>query len=79
MAPQSPSPIVSVIIGEERAALHATERLLELGFLVPAIRPPSVPPGTARLRVAVSAAHEPAQINALRAALDEVVAEPAHA
>ena len=79
IAPHNPSPIVPVIVGEERAALDASERLLELGFLVPAIRPPSVPPGTARLRVALSAAHEPAQVQALRAALDEVVAELAHA
>ena len=79
IAPQNPSPIVPVIVGDESAALEAAARLLDLGFLVPAIRPPSVPAGSARLRVALSAAHEPAQVEALRAALAQVVAEPAHA
>jgi 8-amino-7-oxononanoate synthase len=76
IAPKSLSPIVPVLVGDERAALEATDRLLELGFLVPAIRPPSVPAGTSRLRITLSAAHEPAQVDALRAALNETLAEP---
>jgi 8-amino-7-oxononanoate synthase len=79
IAPGNPSPIVPVIVGDERAAVEASERLLELGFLVPAIRPPSVPHGTSRLRMTLSAAHHPAQVAALREAIGEDLAEPAHA
>ena len=42
------------------------------GMLVPAIRPPTVAPGTSRLRVALSAAHTVAEVDALRVALDEL-------
>jgi 8-amino-7-oxononanoate synthase len=55
--PEAQSAIVPVLLGDEDAALGA-QRLLEAeGFLVAAIRPPTVPPGTARLRVAFTAAH----------------------
>ena len=67
--PGHPSPIVPVVIGDERATLAASAALLEQGLLVPAIRPPTVAPGTSRLRVALSAAHTDEQINALVAAL----------
>jgi len=77
LAPGNPSPIVPVIVGDERAALEASNRLLELGFLVPAIRPPSVPIGSSRLRVTLSAAHDSAQVEALATALNDVPAEPA--
>lgn len=78
IAPRSSSPIVPLIVGDEGEALDASERLLERGFLVPAIRPPSVPSGTARLRITLSAAHEPDEVQALRAALAEVRTEPAN-
>ena len=52
-------------------ALAASARLLERGFLVPAIRPPTVPRGTSRLRVSLSAAHEPEDLERLAAALAE--------
>lgn len=55
--PEPCSPIVPVIIGENEAALQASERLAAAGYLVTAIRPPTVPVGTARLRVAFSASH----------------------
>lgn len=55
--------IVPVMVGETDRALALSARLLEAGVLVPAIRPPSVPPGTARLRVTVSAAHTPDQLD----------------
>ncbi len=47
-------PIVPVILGEDRKALSVSERLYEAGFLAPAIRPPTVPEGTARLRLSLS-------------------------
>ncbi len=49
--------------------MAASARLLEHGLLVPAIRPPTVPAGTSRLRVALSAAHTDAQVARLTAAL----------
>ena len=51
------SPIVPVVVGGEQEALAASAALLGEGLLVPAIRPPTVPPGTSRLRVTLSAAH----------------------
>jgi 8-amino-7-oxononanoate synthase len=51
------SPIIPVIFGPEQAALTASAALLDKGLWVPAIRPPTVPDGSSRLRVTVSAAH----------------------
>lgn len=56
--PQPQSPIVPVIVGAPDAALQAAAALEERGFLVVAIRPPTVPEGTARLRVTFTAAHQ---------------------
>ena len=72
IAPGHPSPIVPVVLGEEAAALAASARLLELGLWVPAIRPPTVAPGTARLRVTLSAAHSDEDVTRLHAALAEL-------
>jgi 8-amino-7-oxononanoate synthase len=72
--PGHPSPIVPVVIGDDRAAVDAAARLLDDGFLVPAIRPPSVAPGSARLRVTLSALHTDDEIDALSAALATVAA-----
>ncbi len=69
LRPGHPSPIVPLVLGEEQAALDAAEALLAQGLLVPAIRPPTVAPGTSRLRIALSAAHTDDQISALIAAL----------
>jgi 8-amino-7-oxononanoate synthase len=63
------SPIVPIVCGDEGRAVQAAAALLARGLLVPAIRPPTVPVGTARLRVALSAAHTPEQIELLVAAL----------
>lgn len=71
IAPGHPSPIVPVIVGDERDALALAARLLERGLLVPAIRPPTVAPGTSRLRIALSAAHTDADVTFLATALDE--------
>jgi 8-amino-7-oxononanoate synthase len=58
-----------VVLGDEDVAMKASHRLLEQGLLVPAIRPPTVAPGTSRLRVALSAAHTDDQVETLVAAL----------
>ncbi|MHB8681425.1 MAG: aminotransferase class I/II-fold pyridoxal phosphate-dependent enzyme [Acidimicrobiales bacterium] len=71
--PGHPSPIVPIVLGPEDAALKASAALLERGLWVPAIRPPTVAPGTARLRVTLSAAHEDADVERLAAALAEIV------
>ena len=69
LAPGWPSPILPVLVGEERRALAVAEALLADGLLVPAIRPPTVPPGTSRLRVALSAAHTAEHVERLAGAL----------
>jgi 8-amino-7-oxononanoate synthase len=69
LRPDHPSPVIPVVCGDESRALDAARALLELGLLVPAIRPPTVPPGTSRLRVALSAAHSVDQVRTLRDAL----------
>lgn len=64
-----PSPIVPVILGEEGVAVAAAQKLLDTGLWVPAIRPPTVPVGTARLRIALSTAHTDAMVQRLKTAL----------
>jgi len=59
------SPIVPLILGESHKALEASEGLASDGFLVTAIRPPTVPAGTARLRFTFSATHEDSDIDRL--------------
>lgn len=65
-----PSPIVPIVLGDETAALAAAADLFERGILIPAIRPPTVPPGTSRLRIALSAAHNADMLDALVHALN---------
>ena len=55
-AQSQPSPIVPVLLGSENAALKCSEELLDRGVWCPAIRPPTVPRGTSRLRVTANAA-----------------------
>jgi 7-keto-8-aminopelargonate synthetase-like enzyme len=75
----SASPIIPVILGESSAALRASEFLKQRGIFVPAIRPPTVPPGSARLRISLMATHEDGQIAQLLAALRELRKDlPAH-
>ncbi len=70
--PGHPSPIVPIVVGDERRAVELSAALLERGLLIPAIRPPTVPPGSSRLRVALSAAHTPAMIQRLLDALADL-------
>jgi 7-keto-8-aminopelargonate synthetase-like enzyme len=72
LVPGHPSPIVPIVVGDEQAALDASAALLDEGLLVPAIRPPTVAPGTSRLRVALSAAHTADQVDRLAHALDRL-------
>jgi 8-amino-7-oxononanoate synthase len=66
LAPGHPSPIVAVLVGAEADAVAASDALLREGLLVPAIRPPTVAPGTSRLRIALSAAHRRDDVERLR-------------
>jgi len=67
----STTQIVPLIAGSNHAALTLSQRLREAGFFATAIRPPTVPAGTARLRLAFTAAHREADIDALLDALDD--------
>jgi 8-amino-7-oxononanoate synthase len=68
-------PIVPVLVGDAAAAVALSARLQERGLLVPAIRPPSVAPGTARLRISLTAGHTEEDVNRLAEALAEVAGE----
>lgn len=65
----SATAIQPIIIGSNDEALQVSKRLLEQGIIVPAIRPPTVPKGTARLRISLSAAHTHEDIEQLLQAL----------
>ena len=67
----SPTAIQPLVCGDARVAVALQQQLAERGLWVPAIRPPTVPEGTARLRVSLSAAHVPEDIDRLLAALRE--------
>ncbi len=69
LSPQS-TPIIPKILGSNEAALEAANQLEQAGFLVPAIRFPTVPRGTARLRISLSAAHPPEIVTSLSKILD---------
>jgi 8-amino-7-oxononanoate synthase len=66
--------ILPVVLGSEARALSVAAALQARGFFVPAIRPPTVAPGSSRLRITLSAAHEPADLARFTAALAEIVA-----
>lgn len=65
----SPTPIQPLLIGPAEAALELSRRLRWRGIYIPAVRPPTVPQGTARLRITLSAAHEAADVDTLVGAL----------
>lgn len=66
---ESETPIQPLVVGANRVAVELSGELWQRGFWVPAIRPPTVPKGTARLRITLSAAHAPADVDALVDAL----------
>lgn len=76
----SRTPIQPVPVGDGAAALAVSMQLAERGFFVPAVRPPTVPPGQSRLRLTLSAAHEESDVerllDALVDALDRAVPGP---
>jgi 8-amino-7-oxononanoate synthase len=70
----SSSAIQPILIGDSQAAVDISNALLEAGFLVSAIRPPTVPQGSARLRVTFSALHEELHVDRLLDALAKILA-----
>ncbi|MFO7593202.1 MAG: 8-amino-7-oxononanoate synthase [Pseudomonadota bacterium] len=68
----SPTPIQPLLVGDAGEALRLSEALRERGILISAIRPPTVPEGTARLRITLSAAHTEEQVDTLLAALEAI-------
>ena len=75
----STSAIQPLLLGSADAALAAAQALERQGFLVSAIRPPTVPAGQARLRITLSAAHEDAHVDRLLAALETLRLPPSSA
>lgn len=71
----SSSYIIPVIIGPEDKTLFVSQRLYEEGFFIPAIRPPTVAPGTCRLRISLQADHTIAQIESLCEAISRIIKE----
>ncbi|HWE02650.1 MAG TPA: 8-amino-7-oxononanoate synthase [Tepidisphaeraceae bacterium] len=67
--PPGDSPIIPIILEEERKAIAASEKMMEAGFLVPPIRPPTVPRGSTRLRITLSSEHTMDEIESLVRAL----------
>lgn len=69
----SDTPIQPLLIGNSAQALAISDALWTQGILIPAIRPPTVPEGKARLRITLSAAHQPNQIDQLLDALETIM------
>ena len=69
--PESASPIQPLVVGDPQATLEMSRELEERGCLCTAIRPPSVPAGTSRLRVTLTAAHTDVDVDRLLCALEE--------
>ncbi len=70
----SDTAIQPLLIGDSERALAISDQLAERGLMISAIRPPTVPQGTARLRITLSAAHTEQQLKQLLDALGEVMA-----
>ena len=70
---QSTTHIIPVVLGDAQKAVAVSKSLAEAGFFVSAIRPPTVPPNTARLRISVQSDHTPAQREGLCQALQKAL------
>jgi 8-amino-7-oxononanoate synthase len=68
----SPTAIQPLVVGDNEAAVRLSQALADRGLWAPAIRPPTVPKGTARLRISLSAAHSAADVDRLVSALKEL-------
>jgi 8-amino-7-oxononanoate synthase len=68
-----PTPIIPIIVGSADKAMQISAALWQRGLHVPAIRPPTVPAGTSRLRVSLSAGHSTNDVKALISALEDVL------
>ena len=71
--PGSRSHIVPVIVGDAAAAMQVSRQLAGRSILVPAIRPPSVPDGTSRLRISLTSGHSEEDVERLVAQLQELI------
>jgi 8-amino-7-oxononanoate synthase len=67
------TPIQPLVIGDDKKAVKISNLLIELGFYVPAIRPPTVPTESARLRVSISALHSKGDIKKLSQAINKII------
>jgi 8-amino-7-oxononanoate synthase len=70
---QSETHIIPIIIKDSKETVRASERLKDLGFFIQAIRPPTIPEGTARLRLTVSSEHTAEELKGALAAIKEVL------
>jgi 8-amino-7-oxononanoate synthase len=71
--PDHQGPILPLVVGSDRTAVGLAQNLADRGFFVPAVRPPTVPEGTARLRLTLSAAHTESDVADFAAALGAVL------
>lgn len=67
-------PIVPIVLGDDQRAAEVSRRLLAAGWFVPAIRPPTVAAGTARLRLSVSSEHSPEMIDGVMTSIRQITA-----
>jgi 8-amino-7-oxononanoate synthase len=67
------TPIQPLVIGDDKKVIKISNLLIELGFYVPAIRPPTVPKESARLRVSISALHSKGDIKKLAQAINKII------
>ncbi len=72
---ESTTPVQGIVLGSNQAVVGASEKLFAQGFLVTAIRPPTVPAGSARLRLTLSASHRDEQLDQLLEALADIARE----
>jgi 7-keto-8-aminopelargonate synthetase-like enzyme len=69
---ETQSPILPLIIGDAETCMQFSERLLEGGVFAQGIRPPTVPPGTSRLRITLMATHERAHIETALSVFEQI-------